>query len=155
MAPVRKAPIKSGWPQYPNLLPKHAHAEAWSQKSHFHRPLPTQFRHDGFDYRQIAREDDAAIYEQTWAGCSNPSVRYEVIRIRRRDGFHIDGRFVEPAETYPNSEAWGVDGFTLNDKEAAFARLREIKSMILPFRRAETDRRDRKSIGKCLHGKEE
>jgi len=88
--------------------------------------LPTRFRHDGFDYRQIAREGNAAIYEQTWSRCSNPSVCYEVVRIRRREGFEIDGRFVEPAEVYPNSEAWGVDGFTLTDKDAAFAKLREL-----------------------------
>jgi len=85
-----------------------------------------QFRRDGFRYRQIAHERNAAIYEQTWSGCSDPSVRYEIIRIRRRDGFQIGDRFVEAAEVYPNSEAWGVDGFTLTDKDAAFSKLREI-----------------------------
>ena len=75
-----------------------ATAEAGSQKRQFCRPLPTQFRHNGFDYRQTARESDAAIYEQVWAGRSNPSVRYEVIRIRKREGFEIHGGFVEPAE---------------------------------------------------------
>jgi hypothetical protein len=87
--------------------------------------LQTQFRHDGFNYRQIAREGNA-IYEQSWSNCPNPSVCYEVIRIRRRDGFQIGGRFIEPAEIYPKAEAWGVDGFTLTDKDAAFAKLREI-----------------------------
>ena len=101
-------------------------AEARGNKGHSHRPLPTQFHLRGFDYRQIAREGDAAIYEQAWTGCSKPAVRYEVIRIRRRDGFMIHGRFVEPAEVYPNSEAWGTDGFTVTDKERAFAKLREI-----------------------------
>jgi hypothetical protein len=88
--------------------------------------LPTRFRRDGFDYQQIARKGDAAIYEQRLIDCSNPSVCYEVIRIRRRDGFQIDGRFVEPAEVYPNSDAWGVDGFTLTDKDAAFAKLLKV-----------------------------
>jgi hypothetical protein len=88
--------------------------------------LPTRFRHGGFDYRQIARESDAAIYEQTWNSCANPSTCYEIIRIRRRDGFWIGGRFVEPAEVYPTSEAWGTDGWTLQDEEAAFRKLREI-----------------------------
>src|SRR4029450_6921378 len=97
-------------------------------KRHFYKPLPTQFRHDGFEYRQIARERDAAIYEQRWSGCGDPSVCYEVIRIRRREGFHIAGRFVEPAEVYPKSEAWGVDGSTLTDKDAAFAKLRALRS---------------------------
>jgi hypothetical protein len=80
----------------------------------------------GFTYRQIAREGDAALYEQSWSGCSNPSVCYEVIRIQRRDGFQIGEKFVEPYEVYPKSETWGVDGFTLTDKNAAFAKLREV-----------------------------
>jgi hypothetical protein len=103
-----------------------ATAEACSKKGYSYKPLPTRFRRDGFNYRQIAREGDAAIYEQTWSGCSNPSICYEVIRIRRREGFQIGARLVEPAEVYPNSEAWGVDGFTLTRKDAAFAKLREI-----------------------------
>jgi hypothetical protein len=103
-----------------------ATAEAWGKKQHSCKPLPIQFRRDGFNYRQIARERNAAIYEQTWNGCSNPSVCYEVVRIRRREGFQIDGRFVEPAEIYPKAEAWGVDGFTLTDRDAAFAKLREV-----------------------------
>jgi hypothetical protein len=103
-----------------------ATAEAGCRKGPFYKPLPTQFRRDGFDFRQIAREGNAAIYEQRWTGCAEPSVCYEVIRIRRREGFEIGGRFVGPAEVYPKSEAWGVHGFTLTDKDAAFAKLREI-----------------------------
>jgi hypothetical protein len=101
-------------------------AEASTEKRRFYRPLRTRFRHNGFDYRQIAREENAAIYEQRWTGCAEASGCYEVIRICRRDGFQIGGRFVEPAEVYPNSEAWGSDGLTLTDKEAAFAKLRAI-----------------------------
>ncbi len=103
-----------------------ATAEAGGKKRHFYKPLPTQFQHGGFEYRQIARERDAAIYEQRWGGCADPSVCYEVIRIRRREGFQIGERFIKPAEVYPNSEAWGTDGFTLTDNDAAFAKLREL-----------------------------
>jgi hypothetical protein len=101
-------------------------ADGGSKEGHFYKPLPTQFWRDGFQYRQIAREGDAAIYEQTWTGCAEPTRCYEVIRIRRRERFRIDGRFVEPSEVYPNSKAWGVDGFTVTDKEAAFTKLREL-----------------------------
>jgi hypothetical protein len=97
----------------PRATKTRARAEAGSKKQRSYKPLPTQFRRERFNYRQIAREGDAAIYEQTWSGCSSPSVCYEVVRICRREGFQIDGRFVESAEVYPNSEAWGVDGFTL------------------------------------------
>jgi len=100
--------------------------EAGSKKQPSYRPLPTQFRRDGFEYQQIAREGDAAVYKQTWTGNSDPTVCYEVIRVRQREGFQIDGRFVEPAEVYPNSDAWGVDGFTFTDKDSAFAKLQEV-----------------------------
>jgi len=103
-----------------------ATAEGGDRKGRFYKPLPKEFWRGGFTYRQIAREGSAAIYEQRWTGCAEPSVSYEVVRLRCRDGFHIGGRFVEPAEVYPNSEAWGVDGFTLTDKEAAFLKLREL-----------------------------
>jgi hypothetical protein len=113
-------------PQGARAIKTRATAEAWGKKRHSYKPLPTRFRRDGFNYLQIAREGDAAIYEQTWTGCSEPSVCYEVIRVRRRDGFQIGGRFVQAAEVYPSSGAWGFDGFTLADKDAAFAKLREL-----------------------------
>ena len=105
-----------------------ATAEGGRKKGRFYNPLQKEFRRDGFTYRQIAREGRAAIYEQTWNGCSDPSVCYEVVRIRRRGDFQIDGRLVEPAEVYPNSETWGVDGFTLTDKDAVFAKQRELRA---------------------------
>jgi hypothetical protein len=90
--------------------------------------LPKEFRRDGFSYQQIAREGDVAIYEQAWDGSCDPCIVYEVVRIRRREGFLIGDRLVEPAEVYPNSEAWGVHGFTLTDKDTAFGKLRALRS---------------------------
>nr|MBA3353878.1 hypothetical protein [Blastocatellia bacterium] len=84
-------------------------AEAGSKNGRFCKPLPTQFRLHGFNYRQIVHGGGAAIYEQIWGELPNGAVGYEVIRIRRRDGFMIYGRSVEPAEVYPNSKAWGFD----------------------------------------------
>ena len=68
-----------------------ATAEAGGKKGLSYEPLSTRFRRDGFAYRQIAREGNAAIYEQTWIGSPEPSVCYEVIRIRRHDGFQLAG----------------------------------------------------------------
>jgi hypothetical protein len=102
-----------------------ARADARTKKGHY-KPLLKQFRRDGFSCRQIAGEKEGAIYEQTWTGCRSPSVAYEVIRVRRRDGFQIDVRLIEPAEVYPRSEQWGVLGWTFCDKDAAFEKLREI-----------------------------
>lgn len=103
-----------------------ATAEGGCKKRHSYKPLPVQFRHSGFYYRQIAREGNAAIYEQTWSGSDDPAICFEVIRIRRREGFEIGGRVIAPAEIYPRSEAWGVDGFALTKKDAAFCKFREV-----------------------------
>jgi len=108
------------------ILKTRATAEAWGKKGHSYKPLPKEFWRDGFTYRQIARQNDAAIYEQTWNNPLNHSLCYEVIRIRCRDAFDIGGRFVEAAEVYPNSEVWGTDGFTLTDEAVAFTKLRKI-----------------------------
>ena len=89
-------------PTYPSAPKTSAGAERGCKKRHSYKPLPTQFRRGGFNYRQIAREGEVAIYEQTWNGCLNPRICYEVIRIRRRDGFQIADKSVEPHEVYPN-----------------------------------------------------
>jgi hypothetical protein len=102
-----------------------ATAERGDKKGHY-RPIAKEFRHDGFTFRQIAREGDVAIYEQKWNGCANPSVAYEVVCIRRREAREIKGEIIEAAEVYSRSEAWGIDGFTFTDRDAAFAKLREI-----------------------------
>ena len=99
-----------------------ATAEAASKKRQFCKPLPLEFRRNGFNYRQIAREGDVAIYEQKWLGCGEAAPAYEVVRIRRREGFRIDGRFVEPSEVYPKSESWGVDDFTFTGWKKAQAK---------------------------------
>jgi len=128
----------------PPALPRHsvpiptekmrAGAKGGSQKGRFYKPLPKEFRRDGFEYRQIVREGDGALYEQRWTRCAEPSVCYEVIHVRRREGFEIHGRFVEPFEAYPSSEAWGLDGFTVTDRDKAWAKFFEI-SLEEPARR--------------------
>ncbi len=113
-----------------------AKAEGGTKKGPFYKRLPKEFRRDGFNYRQIAREGDVAVYEQTWLNRAEPSRSYEVIRVRRRDGFQIGGRFVEPAEVYPASELWGVNGFTFADRNKAFDKFFEI-SLEEPARKRE------------------
>ena len=113
--------------RYADTTPSWSHVvQGRSKKCHSYKPLQKEFRRDRFAYRQIARERNAAIYEQRWTGCAEPTVSNEVIRIRRREGFEIHGRFVEPAEVYPNSEAWGADGWAMQDKDAAFRKFREV-----------------------------
>jgi hypothetical protein len=111
-----------------------AGAEGGSSKCPSYKPLPKEFRRDGFNYRQIAREGDVALYEQTWLSCAEPSRSYEVILIRRRDGFQIGEKLIQPYEIYPNCDAWGTDGFTVTDRDKAWAKFIEI-SLEEPARR--------------------
>ena len=97
-----------------------------SKGADYYKPLKTRFQRGEFNYKQIGREKDIAIFEQTWRGCSEPSVCWEVAVIRRHNGKTIKGHWVAPCEFYPSSSEWGKYGFTFSDRDAAFAKLREL-----------------------------
>jgi hypothetical protein len=124
---VKRAFASTGNPIPLPAAKTRAAVEADSKKGDSYKPLSKQFRRDGFQYRQITRQGDAAIYEQRWNGCPDPAVCFEIVRVKRREGFVVDGRFVLPAEVYPRSERWGELGWTFcGDKDAAFGKLREL-----------------------------
>ena len=81
--------------------------------------LPTTIRRDGFTFRQIVRNDHAAVYSQEKDGevCA-----YEVIRIGRHDAFEMHGKRIEAGESYPSSERWGSRAWTDGDLAAAMRR---------------------------------
>ena len=120
-AAVAENPPPLSPPSLANKTP--ASSEAQTGNDHTRKPLPLKFRFGGFNYRQIAREGAVAIYEQSR---KERVVAYEVIRIRRHNGFSIHGKFVEPAEYYPRPEEWGKWALTLPDRGSAFAKFQEI-----------------------------
>lgn len=115
-------------PIQPSAPKTRSGAISTSKQGNYYKPLESDFQRGGFNYKQIAREGDVAVYEQTWRDGSEPSVCYEVIRIRRHTGKEIKGQWVDPSEFYPSATEWGKFGFTLTDKDAAFAKLRELAS---------------------------
>ena len=95
------------------------------KKGHSYERLAKAFTLGGFGYRQIAREGNWAIYEQRWPGSEN--LCYEIIRIRREEATTFpSGRSYPEREVYPSSEAWGVDGFTVTDRNKAWDKFFEI-----------------------------
>src|SRR4051794_22064868 len=80
----------------PSLLPESSKNTCATvlrnQKGHSCEPLPRHFRHDGFDYHQIARERDIAIYEQA---ADSGTLSYEVVRLRKRTGFFIGFHWIK------------------------------------------------------------
>ena len=115
-----------GGPIPPSSRKTSAAAEGGTKKGRFYKPSQKEFRREGFNYRQIAREGDVALYEQRWTGCPDAAACFNVIRVRQREAFQIGRKFVEPAEVHPASERWGVDGFTLTDRNKAWDKFFEI-----------------------------
>ena len=66
-----------------------------------------------FTYAQIERQGDLAIYRQQRHG--SHIQRYEVIVIRFQPAHTFPSGHVKPeGEAYPNSNAWGRDGWTFH-----------------------------------------
>lgn len=82
-----------------------------------HKLLPTSFRFKGFDYEQVKREGDVAMFEQTKPGLSR--TWFEVVVVQRHDGYTIGGSYVAPAESMPSASTWGRLGWTCRDRAAA------------------------------------
>ena len=97
-----------------------------SERADYYKPLETHFQRGKFNYKQIAREKDVAIFEQAWRGSSEPDICWEVVVIRRHSGKTIKGHWVEPSEFYPSSSEWGKYGFTFPNRDKARAKFFEI-----------------------------
>lgn len=87
-------------------------------KSRSVKTLPALFHAKGFNYRQLSRDGDIAVYEQTWGKSGSPA--YETIIVQSHNGRTIHGTFCPPAEYFPPSTAWGVKGWTFTDRNLAF-----------------------------------
>ena len=86
--------------------------------------LPLEFKKKGFNYKQIKREGNRAIYLQTREGTEMNN--YEVIRIGRHNGYSMGGSYIEPSETYPGSSLWGIMGWTctsIDDANTRYSKL--------------------------------
>lgn len=97
------------------------------------KTLPEELTSGGFLLKQIQREGDVAIYEQTKKGSSWK--RYEVVipkknkaaefKLKNKEGEEIT-RTVEEGESYPSSEDWGSKAWTCVTLEEAQAKLQEV-----------------------------
>jgi len=88
------------------------------------KQLPTTFTGGGFHFRQLDRIGNVALFKKYKTPDSAMSL--EVVRIRHHNGFTAFGKQHPPAEFYPSSERFGVDGFTFCDLKRARAKFREL-----------------------------
>ena len=84
------------------------------------KTLPKTFSKNGFEFEQIDRRGDLAIFRKHK---KSRCVSYEVVKIQSHDGYEIAGKKIEAGECYPPSESWGSLGFTLPTYEAALKKL--------------------------------
>lgn len=94
-----------------------------------HLILPEEFKSKGFIYRQLLREGDHAIFSQMNLSYPNAPVRFEVITIRRHNGYRIAGQKIPPAEMYPHPNQWGSLAWTLTSIEDAQAKLKKVQEI--------------------------
>jgi hypothetical protein len=95
-----------------------------------YNPLKTEFTHKGFKFNQLYREGDFAIFHRIALQNSihphTQDMGFEVVVIKRHDGYVIGGVKLEPAETYPCSSQWGSYGWTYRDLYSAELRFSKL-----------------------------
>jgi hypothetical protein len=91
-------------------------------------PLAKTFRKDGFDFAQIDRVDDVAVYHKT-KGAQVES--FEVVIVQKRAEHTWPNGDTTPAhESMPSSESWGTLGWTLPTKLQAYSKVAEVLESI-------------------------
>lgn len=75
--------------------------------------LQTEFRKNGYDYKQVWRDEDYAIYTQS----SNGFLAYEVFEIKKNKEREMWGQTFEESESVPPSTEWGRKAFTCGNIE--------------------------------------
>lgn len=73
------------------------------------KPIPNNFRKNGYDYRLLEREGNVAIYEQVKP---NRVYAFEVVKIRSSKARSAFGHDFEAAERLPSDDDWGTLGKT-------------------------------------------
>lgn len=90
------------------------------------KKLAASFTKKGFEYTQVKRKGNFAIYKQKNVKVENPTPRYEVVEIKSHNGYEIGGSKIAAAEVYPGSSQWGILGWTHLDLESAEKRYNKL-----------------------------
>lgn len=90
-----------------------------------YRALPLQFNKNSYQYKQVWRDEDYAIYSQI---CDGVIYAFEVYRISKNESGELFGKYFEASESIPSSEQWGKTAYTVADMERAFKRIEDMKA---------------------------
>lgn len=92
------------------------------------KKIEKSFTSKGFEFKQITRNGDMAIYEKCAPGSKCPS--YEIVHITSHNGYVIQGNKIPASEVYPGDTQWGSHGWTYPSLQAAKDKFKEKQSMI-------------------------
>jgi hypothetical protein len=92
------------------------------------KKLEKTFESKGFNFKQLLRDGNMAIYEKIHNGSKVPN--YELIYITSHNGYEIQGNKIAPSEIYPGDKAWGTHGWTYTSFDDAKASLKKKIALI-------------------------
>lgn len=110
------------------------------------KKIEKSFTSKGFEFKQILRDGDMAIYEKLAPGSKCSS--YELIHITSHNGYVIAGNKIPPSEVYPSDSQWGVYGWTYPTLQAAKAKLKEKIEVIKKSKEVKKDKKTKKRSAK-------
>tara|TARA_B110000503_G_scaffold100393_1_gene150222 strand:- start:1104 stop:1439 length:336 start_codon:yes stop_codon:yes gene_type:complete len=108
------------------------------------KKLDKTFTSNGFEFKQIHREDMYSIYERKYID-SKSNHHYEAIRIQSHNGMEIAGNKIPPSEYYPSSNSWGRHGYTCLTKKDAYNKLDVMMKEEVVNKEAANKKAERKS----------
>ena len=91
------------------------------------KTLDTQFKNDGFNFTQIDRTGNVALFSKSKPPVNGKS--YEVVLVQKHKAFKIRGLDNAAREAMPGSEQWGEFGWTFLDLTAAKRKFNELVSL--------------------------
>ena len=95
--------------------------------------LEESFTSKGFKLQQVKRDGDIAIYKKQLDDPECENYHYEVIAIKRHNGYEIAGVKMPPAEMYPSDSQWGDWAFTCNTIEDANKRFNQLQEKLTNY----------------------
>jgi hypothetical protein len=88
-------------------------------------PLQSTFRSDSFDFRQVQRVGDMALFEKCKPTHTNSS--FEVVIVQKHPAKTFpNGKYYAARESMPRSEDWGVRGWTYANLESAQTKFNQL-----------------------------
>ena len=82
------------------------------QKDRIMKTLKTELRKSGFTYVQMQRNEFKAMYSQ-YCPDAKRIIAYEVFLIQSHTGYTIAGVYIEPSESYPSNERFGITAWSI------------------------------------------